>query len=137
MIVQMNEKPQKCTCMSNIFIYLSKPERLSHLDTSMKCASSHWLATLQHILCLHSTFDGNSASLQHQLTSLNRFYMMFLALIQLRYRYTMAHLLPSKLAAFLIISPLHDFNYHQLPPLVCSCTRFTSFYMQWLCLLYC
>ena len=88
MIVQMNEKPQKCTCMSNIFIYLSKPERLSHLDTSMKCASSHWLATLQHILCLHSAFDGNSASLQHQLTSLNRFCMMFLALIQLRYRYT-------------------------------------------------
>ena len=124
----MKSQKSAQSCMSNVFIYLSKPERLSHLDTldtSMKCASSHWLATLQHILCLHSAFDGNSASLQHQLTSLNRFCMMFLALIQLRYRYTMAHLLPSKLAAFLIISPLHDFNYHQLPPLVglrCSCT---------------
>ena len=38
----------------------------------MKCALSYWLAALQHIPCLHSTFGGNGASLQHRLTSLNR-----------------------------------------------------------------
>ena len=31
---------------------------------------SYWLATLQHIPCLHSAFDGNGASLQHRLMSL-------------------------------------------------------------------
>ena len=60
----------------------------SHLDTSLKCTLSYWLATLQHIPCLHSTFDVDGASLQHQPTSLNRVYIVFLALTQLRYRYT-------------------------------------------------
>ena len=54
----------------------------------MKCIFYYWLAALQHIPCLHSAFDGNGTSLQHQPTSLNRFCAVFLALTQLRYRYT-------------------------------------------------
>ena len=54
----------------------------------MKCVLSYWLAALQPIPCLHSVFDGNGASLQHQPTSLNRLCAVFLARTQLRYRDT-------------------------------------------------
>ena len=36
------------------------------------------IAALQHIECIHSTFDGNGPFLQHQLMSLNRFCTVFL-----------------------------------------------------------
>ena len=39
---------------------------------------SYWLAALQHILCIHSAFDGNGVSLQHQPTSFKRFCVVFL-----------------------------------------------------------
>ena len=61
----------------------------SHLDTSVKCTLSYWLAALQHIPCLHSAFDGKGTSLHHQPTSLNRLCAVFLAFTQLRYRCTM------------------------------------------------
>ena len=54
-----------------------------HLKTSVKCALSYWLATLQHVPCLHSAFGGNTASLQHWPTTLNRLCTVFLALTQL------------------------------------------------------
>ena len=38
----------------------------SHFDTWVKCTLSCRLVALQHIPCLHSTFDGYGASLQHQ-----------------------------------------------------------------------
>ena len=36
----------------------------------VKCALTNWLAVLQHIACVLSTFDGNSAFLQHRPPSL-------------------------------------------------------------------
>ena len=55
-----------------------------HFDTSVKYAPSYWLATLQHILCIHSTFDGNGTSLQDQLISLKKLWVVFLAPTQLK-----------------------------------------------------
>ena len=58
--------------------YQYRPATLSHLDlrqyadTSVKCTLSYWLAALQHISCLHSAFDGNSAAFQHQPMSLSQ-----------------------------------------------------------------
>ena len=43
----------------------------------LKCTVSCRLAALQHIPCLHSAFDGNSASLQHWLMSLNRVFLFY------------------------------------------------------------
>ena len=54
----------------------------------LKCTLSCRLAALQHIPCLHSAFDGNRASLQHQqhrLMSLNRLCVLFLFPVQFRY----------------------------------------------------
>ena len=45
----------------------------SHFDSSVKCTLSYWLATLQHIPCINSTFDGNSTSSKHRPTSLKGF----------------------------------------------------------------
>ena len=62
------------------------PIQHSHTELkAVKCALSYWLAALQHISCI---FDGNGASLQCQPTSLKRLFVVFLALTQLRYRYT-------------------------------------------------
>ena len=36
----------------------SYTELTSDLDSSVKCTLSYWLATLQHIPCIHSTFWG-------------------------------------------------------------------------------
>ena len=92
----------------------------SHLDTSLKCTLSYWLATLQHIPYLHSTFDVDGASLQHQPTSLNMVYIVFLALTQLRYRYTIvASPLSAQQVACLCLSSLAL----QLAPII-TCRRF-------------
>ena len=51
---------------------------------SVKCTHSYWLAALQHIPCVHSTFDGNGTSLQLQPISVKKFCGVFLAPTQLR-----------------------------------------------------
>ena len=68
----------------------------------LKCTLSYRLAALQHIPCLHSTFDGYGASLQHQqqhqLMSLNRLCVLFLFPLQFRYRciQNLCNILPTK-----------------------------------------
>ena len=64
------------TCGNKQDLLISYGSRLliqhSHaelLNTSVRSALSYWLIALQHILCIHSTFDGNKASLQHRPTS--------------------------------------------------------------------
>ena len=68
-------------------------------------------------------FDGNGASLQHQMTSLNRLCVVFLALLtQLRYRYTtVAWPSSAQQVGCLYLSShlfyMYSFNYHQLEPI--------------------
>ena len=68
------------------------------LDTLVKYTLRYWPAALQHIPCLHSTFDGNGV--QHRLTFLRRALHGVLSLYTTRIQQNHVHLLPSKLAAF-------------------------------------
>ena len=78
--------------------------------------SAH-LATLEHMPCLHSTFDGYGTSLQHQLISLNTgLCMLFLLLYNLdidAYNSSMAIFSPAS-GSLCIIWPPHGFNCYKL-----------------------
>ena len=58
-----------CYLLATTFEH-SNTELQVTLTLYVKWALSYWLAALQHIPCLHSTFDGIGASLQYQPTSL-------------------------------------------------------------------
>ena len=79
---------QGCECWK-LHVQLHIAQRQSTGGSSVKCTLCCRLAALHHILCLHSAFDGNRASLQHQqhgLMSLNWLCVLFIFRIQFRYR---------------------------------------------------